>query len=228
MSIQLDQVIPWGRSFDEYRRMFDLSPADLRLRILGCADGPASFNAEATAQGLSVTSSDPIYTFTAAQIEQRVLESRDDLLAQVRRQQHLFVWREFTSPEHVCDHRLAVMRHFLADFEPGKAQRRYITASLPALPFEDNSFDLALVSHFLFLYSDNLGLAFHIASIRELLRVAREVRIFPLLTLSATPSPFVQPIIHDAVTQHHDAQIQQVPYEFQRNGNQMLRIRKRP
>jgi hypothetical protein len=44
----LERVVPWGRSFDEYRRMFVLSSDDLRLRILGCADGPASFNAEAT------------------------------------------------------------------------------------------------------------------------------------------------------------------------------------
>ena len=32
----LDQVVPWGRSFDEYRRMFALSDDELRLRILGC------------------------------------------------------------------------------------------------------------------------------------------------------------------------------------------------
>ena len=31
----LDQVVPWGRSFDEYRLMFALSENDLQLRILG-------------------------------------------------------------------------------------------------------------------------------------------------------------------------------------------------
>ena len=36
--------------------MFALSSEDLRSRILGCADGPASFNAEATAAGFSVIS----------------------------------------------------------------------------------------------------------------------------------------------------------------------------
>ncbi len=44
----LDQVVPWGRSFDEYRNMFALADTDLRSKILGCADGPESFNAEAT------------------------------------------------------------------------------------------------------------------------------------------------------------------------------------
>jgi hypothetical protein len=31
----LDQVVPWGRSFEEYWRTFALTDADLRLRILG-------------------------------------------------------------------------------------------------------------------------------------------------------------------------------------------------
>jgi hypothetical protein len=29
----LDQVVPWGRSFDEYRRMFDLTDDELGLRL---------------------------------------------------------------------------------------------------------------------------------------------------------------------------------------------------
>jgi hypothetical protein len=47
----LSDVVPWGRSFDEYQRMFVLSEDDLATTILGCADGPASFNAEATRRG---------------------------------------------------------------------------------------------------------------------------------------------------------------------------------
>ena len=49
--MQLDQVVPFGRSFDEYVRMFSLSEADLQCSILSVADGPASFNAEGTEKG---------------------------------------------------------------------------------------------------------------------------------------------------------------------------------
>ena len=59
----LDKVVPWGRSFDEYCRMFLLTDQDLAGRIVGCADGPASFNAEATRLGTRVVSCDPIYAF---------------------------------------------------------------------------------------------------------------------------------------------------------------------
>jgi hypothetical protein len=57
----LEQVVPWGRSFEEYRAMFALSDADLEGRVLGCGDGPASFNAVATQRGANVVSCDPIY-----------------------------------------------------------------------------------------------------------------------------------------------------------------------
>ena len=46
MLITYENVLPWGRSYDEYLRMFGLSEADLDKRFLGCGDGPAAFNAQ--------------------------------------------------------------------------------------------------------------------------------------------------------------------------------------
>lgn len=43
--------------------MFALVEKELKLRVLGCADGPASFNAEATELGIEVVFVDPIYGF---------------------------------------------------------------------------------------------------------------------------------------------------------------------
>ena len=50
----LDHVVPWGRSFASDRRMFALTDDDLARKIVGCGDGPASFNAEATRLGSAV------------------------------------------------------------------------------------------------------------------------------------------------------------------------------
>ena len=60
MVVQLDEVVPFGRSLDEYKLMFDLSPKDLQQKILGVGDGPASFNAEGTKIGLEIVSVDPL------------------------------------------------------------------------------------------------------------------------------------------------------------------------
>ena len=88
----LEQVVPWGRSFAEYSSMFALTDADLGTRILGCGDGPASFNAEATARGASVMSADPIYQWDEEQILARITATYDDVLEQTRRNQDEFVW----------------------------------------------------------------------------------------------------------------------------------------
>jgi hypothetical protein len=204
--------------------MFMLSDTDLAGRILGCGDGPASFNAEATARGHTIISCDPIYAFSPAEIERRVEDCYGDLIAQVRSNRHGFVWDHFHDPDHLGQFRLATMHRFLADFETGKAQGRYVTASLPSLPFGDGQFELALVSHLLFLYSDQLKIDFHFAAVMELLRVAKEVRIFPMLTLERRVSPHFDPIRTELANKGFVCEVQPVPYEFQRGGNKMLRI----
>ena len=123
----LDQVVPWGRSFDEYRRMFALSENDLRSSILGCADGPASFNAEALSAGYRVVSCDPLYRCNTDQIRERV-------------------------------------------------------------------------------------------------RVAHEVRVFPLLALGGERSPYMDALQKRLGAEGYATRIEKVHYEFQRGGNQMMRV----
>lgn len=65
------------------------------------------------------------------------------------------------------------MNEFLADYEQGKRQQRYLHASLPHLPFKNNQFDLALCSHYLFLYSEHVNLQQHINSMIELILVVK-------------------------------------------------------
>lgn len=221
----LDRVVPWGRSFDEYRRMFALSELDLQSRILGCADGPAGFNAEASWRGAAVVSCDPLYGADTRQIRQRIEATFDEMLDQTRRNADEFVWDTITSVHELAVLRTSAMETFLADYDEGRIAGRYVEGELPALPFPDQSFDLALCSHFLFLYSDQLGEAFHLDAVHELRRVAREVRIFPLLALGRRPSPYVETIVANVGISGGDVSIEAVPYEFVRGGNQMMRIR---
>jgi hypothetical protein len=224
MAFTLDMVVPWGRSFEEYRRMFALDDTDRQLKILGCGDGPASFNTEATALGWSIVSCDPLYRFDAGEIRARVHETSGQILDQTYRNRDEFVWDMVGSIEELGRMRLLAMDKFLADFERGKVQGRYMNASLPSLPFADRAFDLALCSHFLFLYSEQLTEAFHLESIDEMCRVAREVRIFPLLQLGSTQSPHVDPVMESLGRRGLTVSVEKVAYEFQRGGNWMMRI----
>ncbi|HEX5071724.1 MAG TPA: class I SAM-dependent methyltransferase [Gemmatimonadaceae bacterium] len=221
----LEQVVPWGRSFDEYCRMFALSSDDLALRILGCGDGPASFNAHATRRGAAVTSCDPIYQWDANQIRERIATTYDQVLDQTRRNANEFVWDSIGSVDELGAIRMAAMEDFLGDYGRGKSAGRYVTAELPELPFTDASFDLAVCSHLLFLYSLHLDEEFHRRSVRELCRVARELRVFPLLALGGERSPYVDRVGEEMAAAGYQVSIERVPYEFQRGGNEMMRIR---
>ena len=207
--------------------MFALSEEDLALKILGCGDGPASFNAEATRRGAAVISCDPIYQWEPIQIRKRIAETCDQILDQTRRNVDEFVWDSIRSVEELGQIRMSAMNDFLSDYVQGKAQGRYVQAELPTLPFANSSFDLALCSHLLFLYSSQLGEGFHQLAIQELCRIAREVRIFPLLALAGHRSPYVDRSVTELREAGHDVSIENVPYEFRRGGNQMMRIRTR-
>lgn len=224
MSYTLDQIVPWGRSYDEYISMFALTNAELKLGILGCGDGPAGFNAELTRRGGRVISADPIYAYDAAQIKSRILATYETVMAQTRQNKDNFVWETISSVEELGRVRMSAMDGFLSDYESGKSAGRYITGELPSLPFASDGFDMALCSHFLFLYSEHLSAEFHLQALQEMLRVARQVRVFPLLTLAGTRSPHLDFVMQQLARQGLHVEIRRVSYEFQRGGNEMLLI----
>ena len=224
--IRLDRVVPLGRSFEEYRLMFSLGPEHRGRRIVSVADGPASFQAEGSTQGWSVTSVDPIYQFSSEDIARRFVATVDDVIGQVRATPDRWVWSYHKGPEELRAHRKAVMDRFVADFGAAEADGRYVAAELPRLPFRSDSFEIALCSHFLFLYSDLLDQAFHLQAILEMLRVSPEVRIFPLLDLDQNESAHLPPVLRDLESMGHSAQRVRVDYELQRGGNEQLIIRR--
>jgi hypothetical protein len=225
MGFTLEKVVPWGRSYDEYVAMFGLTEADLQLRILGCGDGPAGFNSQLSKLGGQVISVDPIYVFDAAQIRNRISETYETVMAQMRKNQSDYVWETIPSIEQLGRVRMSAMKAFLADFDTGKKVGRYIAGELPSLPFESGKFDIALSSHFLFLYSTHLSAEFHLHALQEMLRVSREVRVFPLLTLDAVSSPHLHFVSEHLASHGFSIEVKRVPYEFQRGGNEMLVIK---
>jgi hypothetical protein len=224
MAFSLEEVVPWGRSFDEYVKMFALSSEDLGKRILGCSDGPASFNCTLTKRGGSVVSIDPIYRFTAEEIANRIKETYNIVMEQTRQNLQEFVWDHIGSVEELGHVRTTAMRDFLTDYPTGKLEGRYTSEGLPQLPFSNGAFDLALCSHFLFLYSEHFDKNFHLLSLRELCRVAGEVRVFPIMELGSQRSRHVDEVASTLASEGYEVRIERVAYEFQKGGNEMLRL----
>jgi len=226
--MKLENIVPWGRSKKEYMEMFNLTQEDvLNKKILGCGDGPSSFNTEVDYDGGEVVSIDPLYAYEKKEIMKRIDEVALVVMDEVKANADRFVWKSIPDLESLEYIRIEAMMEFLMDYEDGKEEGRYVEAQLPDLPFEDNSFDLALSSHLLFLYSDHLDLAFHKASIEEMLRVADEVRIFPLLTLTNELSPHVEPVMEYLKEKGYDVRIEKTAYEFQKGADTMMKISKK-
>jgi hypothetical protein len=177
------------------------------------------------ARGHRVVSANPLYRTNAAAIAAAVEAARPKLRAGLERARHRVVWRRHASPEALEAERMAVLARFLADWPDGRRDGRYVAAALPRLPFAAGAFALALSSHFLSTYSDHLGEAFHVDAVAELLRVAAEVRIFPLLDLNGRPSRHLRAVMGALDRLGAAWAVRKVAYEFQRGRDRMLAIR---
>jgi hypothetical protein len=211
-------VLVTSRSYAEYEAMFDLT--ELPDSILDCCAGGASFTAEAAARGVDAIAADPAYELEPAELVDTVRRSLPATAGIVDEHAGSFVWHWYGSPERKDQFRIEAADAFLQDV--AVAPERYVAAGLPELPFGDRRFELALCSHLLFTWADKYDRDWHLASLRELIRVSNhEVRIFPLVMQGAgDPVPYLPELLEtlDGVTW----EIRKVPYEFQAGANEML------
>lgn len=207
-----------SRSYTEYEAMFDLS--ELPESVLDCCAGGAGFTAEAAARGADAIAVDPAYELPASELVDTVRRSLPATSGIVDEHAGSFVWNWYGTPERKDELRIEAADRFLQDV--AVAPERYVPGSLPVLPFEDRRFDLVLCSHLLFTWADKYDRDWHLASLRELVRVSRdEVRIFPLVQQGAgEPVDYLPELLGrlDGVT----SEIRKVPYEFQAGADEML------
>lgn len=214
-----------GRTFAEYRRMFDLDPAGLAgRRVLDCGAGAGAFTAVAAEFADRAVAVDPVYGPSPGALAAPFADAVERTVAQLREKRDLFVWDCYGDPETRGRFQRAAAERFLADYaaHPG----RYVAGALPDLPLADDTVDLALVGNLLFLYDDRLDGAFHEAALRELTRVAGEVRVFPLASLDGERSGLVAPVASSLREEGLAVEPRAVPYEFQPGATEMLVVKR--
>ena len=226
--LDIDRIAFFGRTYEEYLKIFDLDEEILdRGEILDCPAGASSFTAESLQKGFSVTACDLLYDLSIEALERK---GRDDIRHVFERFDEvsdLYVWKCYKSRDEVIALRNRALELFSKDFPEGLTRGNYVRAALPLLPFPDRRFALVLSGHFLFLYADRLDIDFHVSCIRELLRVCSgEVRIFPLTGLDVRPYPHLHEILCLLRSEGIEASVVKVPFEFQRGANMMLRLRR--
>lgn len=207
-----------SRSYAEYEAMFDLS--ELPGSVLDCCAGGSSFTAEAAERGVDAVAVDPAYELPTDELVDTVRRSLWQGSAIVDQYAASFVWTWYGDPQRKDELRIEAADRFLQDVMA--APERYVPGSLPELPFEDGQFDLVLCSHLLFTWVDKFDRDWHLAALRELIRVSRnEVRIFPLVNQGAgEPVEFLPELLEELRPVR--SEIRKVPYEFQVGADQML------
>ncbi len=210
-----------SRSYDEYVAMFDLGSSDLSGVVLDCSAGVAGFAAEAGRRGAHVVAVDPAYAMPREELATlgNADLGRGSVIAADYPDRFTFEW--YGSPERRFSMRTRALAQFLPDLV--MHPERYVAGQLPQLPFRDGAFDLAVCSHLLFTWADELGLDWHLAALLELTRVARSVRVFPTVVQGAgEPVPFWDELMAELATAGLRAERRRVPYEFQVGANTML------
>ncbi|GAB4392551.1 MAG: hypothetical protein Tsb005_07100 [Gammaproteobacteria bacterium] len=224
----MSTLIPWSHDLAAYKQMFMLTQEEQQqAKMLDCGSGVASVNAELIALGNQhMVSCDALYAQSLAQIAQ-VIATRKAKLAAALREHQQDVNLDFTNQAALDDFVSQQQQHmerFYQDYQTASARERYIAADLPRLPFDDHQFDLALSSHFLFhkLLPEHDD-QFHIDMVLEMCRVAREVRIYPVMDADGNIAQAIGPVM--AALQAHDygVEIKQVEYCLLKDSNAMLR-----
>ncbi|MCM3172692.1 SAM-dependent methyltransferase [Paenibacillus sp. MER 99-2] len=224
IGLNLERIIFIGRTFEEYRDIFNLSNEDiLNNKILDCPAGACSFTSIANRLGGDVTAADIAYSHPVQQLKKKGLLDVEHGIENIGKVKQNYVWNYFKTVDELRSSRMGALTDCTDDMCVNS--NRYLAATLPQLPFQHNQFDITLSAHFLFMYSDRLDLSFHQATIRELMRVTRkEIRVFPILDLASERSTHLDPIINLIEEAGWNYEIQNTGYEFQRNVKQLLRI----
>lgn len=224
--IDLNRIVFIGRTFEEYMSMFSLSVSELKeKRVLDCPSGACSFTAIANQIGADVTGCDIAYAHNVSDLKQKGLEDIHHAMRFVESEKTNYVWDYFKNIEELKKERLKALDQCCEDMS--LHPDRYVPATLPRLPFKDGEFDMTLSAHFLFMYADRLPLEFHLATIKEFLRVTNdEIRMFPIVDVNGQRYKDLDEVKKFLLQEGCQIEEVKVPYEFQRNAHSMLKIKK--
>lgn len=213
-----------GYHLDEYRHMFGLVDADFDGRILEYNSGVNAVNAQLHARHLAITSCDPWFQLDKPALAQLVESHAEQAIDEMKKTLSRYDFSEYGSVDALIEKRRQGIAMCLADYEKGRAEKRYVSIEHDILPFADDSFDLALSSHCFFTGALDQDVDTHLQRIRALAHVAKEVRIYPLVDSDGQPSHLLGPVLLGLQQGNFAVEIREVDYHLQRGSYAMLRI----
>ncbi len=214
----------WGHHWDEYQGMFALNQDDLKGSILEYGCGASAVNAELHQQGVNIISMDPLFSQNIDTLQQEVDAIFESRIQQMMADKEDFNFDRYGGLEALVSYRRQGIKDFFKDYPSGKKAGRYLALQEQSLPFKDFQFDLALCAHYFFADAGDIHLTTQLASILALTRVAKEIRIFPLIDRFGKPSPLIGPVLLALQQANLGVEVRDVSYHLQSAGHAMLRV----
>lgn len=220
MSVHLARPFTFAFNLDDYRQMFDLNDKEIKSSILDYPAGFSSFNTEMHQAGHHVVSADPCYHLSADDMRNHINKQLAGLSEHVDEHEHTLTKQRERSSVLVAAKQSADA--FYQDYKLGCQQGRYQAVRMPTLPYKDGEFGLVLSSHWLF--SDHPDSFYQMQTLREMVRVGQECRIFPVLDVSGQVSPSLGPLMIALQQENYGVEVREVDFALQEHGNAMLRV----
>lgn len=222
----LKKFILWGHRLSDYKEMFNLSDEALKEKhIVEFGAGATSFNVEMAKLGYKVISIDPMYEYPLDQIKNIVSEVFDGTVREIKQSPKKYNLKSKDELVALVSKREEGMQLFFDDFDKGRKQGRYLS---PKEFYEQNQtgyvFDLALITHHLFVNYEDKEVDEHVELILQMIRLAGEVNIFPLIDKYGKNSVLLGPVMLALQQQNLGLEVCQVGSQLQKSGNAMLRV----
>ncbi len=156
-ALQLDRVVFFGRTFEEYLKMFALTLADIEGRsVLDCPSGPGWLCRGGQKKGTECHRIRPDVSPIASGLRRIAMGDIESTKEKIANDPN-FPKANLETYHH--EKRKAWSSSF-QDYSEGVKQGRYVPASLPSLPFADGQFDLVLSGTPPFCYASQKMVAF--------------------------------------------------------------------
>lgn len=218
------RLVLWGHHLEEYRDMFQLSESDLTMRFLEYSSGPSAVNFELQNIASECISCDPWFHLDVISLRNEINQNFEARLHQFQSQPQVFDLSRYGTLDKLIAYRREGIATFLADYDQGRLEKRYLPVRDNTLPFSHSSFDFALIANCLFSDLEYQTIDYHVQIIQELARVAKDVRIFPLVDAGGIPSPMLGPVLLKLQQANYGVEVREVTYHLQPKGNAMLRV----
>lgn len=216
--------LAWAYNLADYESFFALTEQDKQGKILDCNAGATCFTAQMRRAGKEVIAFDPLYRLPLNELKAVFEQAKRDLCTKIHIQLKYDQWAHYFTLQEIQEMQEENIATFFEHFE--KEKNYYCSDNLLDLPFEDQTFDLALCANFLCDTNYSPDFMGFINNIKTLARIAKEVRVFPLLDKDHEVSSYLPPFVAD-FQKDYILDIQEVPFDLQQNATEVLSIKLR-